>query len=106
MRNEVEMSTSLTVRDPQQLAAWTDRISECEKSGKTVTAWCAENGIKVKNYYYWHSKVINLAREYNVSLKRKFFDITGSIDNATGNASTSVRIGIGTADIMTARTKA
>ena len=93
------MSTSLTVRDPQQLAAWTDRISECEKSGKTVTAWCAENGIRLKNYYYWHSKVVRMAGEYNDAAQNRFCDITGSVDCIAENKAATVHIGTGTADI-------
>lgn len=26
-------------------AAWRERILSCQESGKTVTAWCEENGI-------------------------------------------------------------
>ena len=32
-------------------AAWRERILSCQESGKTVTAWCEENGISPSTYY-------------------------------------------------------
>ena len=32
-------------------AAWRERILSCQESGKTVTAWCEENGIPQSTYY-------------------------------------------------------
>ena len=32
---------------------------ECRNSGKTVAAWCGENGIKIKTYYHWQKQVWN-----------------------------------------------
>ena len=31
---------------------WAEKISTCRNSGMSVSAWCRENGIKVKTYYY------------------------------------------------------
>ena len=39
------------------LQLWRERVLECRNSGKTVVAWCAENGIKTKTYYYWQQRV-------------------------------------------------
>ena len=36
---------------------WIDRIKECKSSNMTVTAWCEENDINVKTYYYWMRKI-------------------------------------------------
>ncbi len=32
-------------------AEWRERILSCQESGKTVTAWCEENGIPQYTYY-------------------------------------------------------
>lgn len=31
---------------------WKEIIQACQNSGMTVKAWCAENGISIKAYYY------------------------------------------------------
>lgn len=45
------------IKKNEQLSNWADMVRECCGSGKSVTAWCSENGIKVKTYYYRQSKV-------------------------------------------------
>lgn len=32
---------------------WTQIIRQCRNSGQTVKAWCEENGVDSKRYYYW-----------------------------------------------------
>jgi arsenate reductase-like glutaredoxin family protein len=39
------------------LNLWITRIKECRKSGMKVTAWCQENNIGIKTYYYWMRKI-------------------------------------------------
>ena len=36
-----------------RLQQWTQVITECRRSGKTVKTWCEENNINSKSYYYW-----------------------------------------------------
>ncbi len=36
---------------------WKRQVEECQSSGKSVSAWCEENGIKPKTYYYRLNKV-------------------------------------------------
>lgn len=31
---------------------WAEIIKACQRSGMTVKAWCLENGINIKSYYY------------------------------------------------------
>ena len=31
---------------------WAEIIQACQNSGMTVKAWCLENGINIKSYYY------------------------------------------------------
>ena len=43
------------------LQQWSVRIGECRSSGMTVKAWCAEQGIPLKTYYYWEKKFVTEA---------------------------------------------
>lgn len=40
------------------LQEWSVRIGECRSSGQSVQAWCQEQGIKPKTYYYWEKQFI------------------------------------------------
>jgi hypothetical protein len=41
-----------TVKRDVQLQEWTEQIKAQQESGMTVTAYCAQNGINIKTYYY------------------------------------------------------
>jgi|LSQX01.2.fsa_nt_gb transposase len=36
---------------------WITRIKECRNSGMKVSAWCQQNDIGIKTYYYWMRKI-------------------------------------------------
>lgn len=40
-----------------RLDLWTERVSACRQSGKSVRNWCTENGISEKTYYYWQRRI-------------------------------------------------
>lgn len=40
-----------------RLRQWTKIIQECQASNLTVTAWCNQNNIGIKSYYYWLRKI-------------------------------------------------
>ena len=40
-----------------KLAEWTKLIHQCASSGKTIKAWCEENGINRRSYNYWQRRV-------------------------------------------------
>ena len=40
-----------------RLYQWSEMIKECRNSGMTVRAWCKENGISEKIFYYRQRKV-------------------------------------------------
>ena len=44
----------------QRLAVWTQRISDCRSSGKSVKHWCQENGVSKKTYYYWQRRIFEM----------------------------------------------
>ena len=58
-----DMSQSLQeINQNNQFALWTKRISDCRKSGMSVSSWCSENGICKSTYYFWQKKVFTKLR--------------------------------------------
>lgn len=52
------MEQSLQVLSRQErLERWSGKIAACRGSGMTVRAWCQENGITEKTYYYWQRRL-------------------------------------------------
>ncbi len=45
------------VKQEVRLREWAEQIKAQQESGMTVTAFCAENGINLKTYYYRLRKV-------------------------------------------------
>lgn len=41
----------------QRVRLWSERITACRSSGMSVRAWCKENGISEKTYYYWQRRI-------------------------------------------------
>ena len=54
---------SLTPTKQVKLQYWLQAIHECRASGLTNKAWCEQNGISLKNYYYCIAKIRKLAIE-------------------------------------------
>ena len=46
-----------TLNAGQRVQLWAERIAECRSSGKSVRAWCRENEISEKTYYYWQRRL-------------------------------------------------
>lgn len=49
-----------------RLSEWTQMISQCRNSGKTVSAWCAEHEINTKTYYYRLKRVCEAIPEETI----------------------------------------
>ncbi len=45
------------------LQEWSARIAECRSSKMSVKAWCSEQGIPIKTYYYWEKKFVTEATQ-------------------------------------------
>ena len=45
------------------LQEWSGRIAECRSSKMSVKAWCSEQGIPIKTYYYWEKKFVTEATQ-------------------------------------------
>lgn len=54
----MKTTTAITnVKRDVQLQEWTEQIKAQQESGMTVTAYCAQNGINIKTYYYHLRKI-------------------------------------------------
>lgn len=88
----MEMLTVKT-RNPDDVALWSKRITDCKNSGMRPGEWCKENGINVKTYYYWHNKIRKL-----VSQQTEFFEVPAA-PGRRDVPSATIRVGIVEADI-------
>ncbi len=46
-----------TVKHNFLRSKWTPIVTECKNSGMTVRAWCLENNVDEKQFYYWQRKI-------------------------------------------------
>lgn len=60
------MADVLKVRSEYRLQEWTEIIRQCQNSGLSNKAFCQQNGISEKSYYYWLRKLRNTLAESNV----------------------------------------
>lgn len=52
------MEQSLQAMSRQvRLEQWSGKFAACRGSGMTVRAWCQENSISGKTYYYWQRRL-------------------------------------------------
>lgn len=94
------MEQSLQVMSKQErLENWTARIMACRGSGMTVRAWCRENGLSEKTYYYWQRRLFQALSEQQVSHKTAFAEVTPPQPVCSGNVAVTVRISGAEADI-------
>ena len=87
------MEQSLQVMSKQErLENWTARIMACRSSGMTVRAWCQENGLSEKTYYYWQRRLFQTLSEQQVAHETAFAEVTPPQPVCSGNVAVSVRI--------------
>ena len=56
-----------------KISEWSDRVTACRSSGMTVKAWCSQNGLSEKTYYYWQRKLFQASKQEET----RFVEITG-----------------------------
>ena len=92
------MEQSLQVMSKQErLENWTARIMACRSSGMTVRAWCRENGLSEKTYYYWQRRLFQTLSEQQTAYKTAFAEVTPPV--CSGSVAVTVRIAGAVADI-------
>lgn len=54
-----------------RLRQWTQIIQNCQSSEMSVVAWCSQNNVNIKSYYYWLRKLRSTACESGALTTRR-----------------------------------
>ena len=65
----------------------------------TVRAWCQENGLSEKTYYYWQRRLFQTLSEQQGAHETAFAEVTPLQPVCSGNVAVTVRIAGAEADI-------
>ncbi|NJP41290.1 hypothetical protein HCH52_09535 [Oscillospiraceae bacterium HV4-5-C5C] len=85
-----------------QLQEWAEMVRTCRNSGKTISAWCTENGVNEKVYYYRQKKVCDgiptIRRPEAIPIAQsnttvQFAKITPAVQPEVSETGITVRIG-------------
>ena len=71
----------------------------CRSSGMIVRAWCRENGLSEKTYYYWQRRLFQTLSEQQTVYKTAFAEVTPPQLVCSGNVAVTARIAGAEADI-------
>ena len=55
---EIAMKSKLTkYTNDLKAQKWTEIVVNCNESGMSKTAWCRENNVSIKSFFYWQHKL-------------------------------------------------
>lgn len=55
---EITMKSKLTkYTNDLKAQKWTEIVVNCNESGMSKTAWCRENNVSIKSFFYWQHKL-------------------------------------------------
>jgi hypothetical protein len=57
------MDKITNIKNEFRLKQWVKIIESCQASGMTIAAWCGQNNINKKSYYYYLKKLRTIACE-------------------------------------------
>lgn len=85
-----------TLNASQRAAVWAERIAACRSSELSVRAWCRENQVSEKTYYYWQHRLFRMVTEQQAT----FAEVTrASGISRKPDLTATVRIGRAEADV-------
>ena len=84
------------IKRNSSLAEWAEMVRTCKNSGLTVKAWCKEQGLNEKTYYYRQKQLCNALPE-KAGNAIQFAEIRQPVID--GTPEDGIHIRIGTADI-------
>ena len=83
------MEQSLQIISRQErLEKWASRIMACRSSGMTIRAWCRENQVPEKSYYYWQRQLFDAVSRQENPGQPAFAEITPPPKQTTAPAVT------------------
>ena len=60
----------------EKIQLWSTRISNCKSSGLTVAAWCSQNDVPIRSYWYWHKIVKSTSCETPAKPTNEIYEIS------------------------------
>ncbi len=85
------MDQSLRVISQQErMEVWAERIMACRNSGMSVRAWCLDNGLNEKSYFYWQRKLFHTLSQQRVQ-STTFAEVTPKMVSG-GSVAVSLQI--------------
>lgn len=98
----MQVEKSLQVVSKQaRLEEWTRRIMACRNSGMTIRAWCRENGVSEKTYYYWQQRLYREMSEQQRIRQPVFAEVTPSVTAHSGEKAMTIRLSGAEVDVYT-----
>lgn len=74
-----------------RLLQWTPIVRECRGSGMAVKAWCLENNINEKQFYYWQRRVreevFDTLKKAESQSKPNFIQLPTPVDSSRNTSS-------------------
>ena len=84
--------------ETENLIKWTPIIEKCRSSDIGVRAWCRENNISEKKFYYWERRIkeknFEIQKETQSQNQTNFVEIQPPIDFSTNNSIPTFRADI------------
>ncbi len=93
MKQELQVLTHA-----QKAELWSHRVAECRNSNISVSAWCEQNGLNSKTYYYWQRKLFNLATQAQAD-QNNFVELRGCALSEASEIVASIEFLVGIAKI-------
>ena len=94
-----KMEQSLQAMSRQvRLEQWSGKIAACRGSGMTVRAWCQENGISEKTYYYWQRRLFQELTNAQPQ-SSGFVEVTPRKTESSGQLAVRIRIADAEAEV-------
>ncbi len=95
MKQELQVLTHA-----QKADLWSHRVTECRNSNISVSAWCEQNGLNPKTYYYWQRKLFNLATQAQAqAVRNNFVELRGCALSNANEVVASIELPAGVAKI-------
>jgi hypothetical protein len=86
-----------------RLRQWTKIIQDCQASNLTATAWCSQNNVGIKSYYYWLRKIrlkaCQLSEFQTPAIKQEIVPLQLNPQQCSSYAHPAVTIHLGSASI-------
>lgn len=71
------------VKDPEKAARWEELIDRQRKSGRTIVAFCKEEGVPVGQFHWWNRRLREMNEDHRQSAGGGFVELVASVGEAS-----------------------